>query len=188
MLLSFLLFIYLFIFWFLFGPGHELMTLSLPGSAYAAELNPQSLYAPFRDAKSKQSTGKAGDLSEVTPRVRRVKANTVLKCHLALFFRHCTVSWNYFACLASDTVTSDWQFSHMERSMASLWRTNSLPTFWKTTSSVTFHGSHSEGGVYATRWLWIKRRRYCCSRGVGSKHQNVDFEYRIREEVGYGIL
>lgn len=43
-----------------------------------------------------------------------------------------------------------------------------------------FHGSDSEGGAYATKWLRVERRH--CNKGGRSK--NVGLECSITREVG----
>lgn len=75
--------------------------------------------------------------------------NHAFKLLFGALFRHHIYSWNHSGCLASDTVTSDWRYSHMGNSMPSLWRTNSLPTFWKTTSPANIS------------WFWFWRWSLC---------------------------
>lgn len=44
-----------------------------------------------------------------------------------------------------------------------------------------FHGSDSEGGAYATKWLRVERRRHCSE---GGRSKNVGLECSITREVG----
>lgn len=87
-------------------------------------------HASFRGGKQDRASEKLSDLSEVTLKCLKASGHKcVFKFLFGVLFRHQSASWNQSGCLASDTVTSNWHFSHMGKLIPSLWRTHSLPTF-----------------------------------------------------------